>query len=269
MAGPPLTSGCWLLRLIRSAQLQLTRMADPLSELPQDTGYLPAHSHVAMIGVAGSHENSARMTRTIYNALVNRGHIMTRRTHHYSHNVQADASCASRHSRRRIRSWLYATSVLSERERCWSRLPSACIRDGKALVHGPLHNAHSAFSCTYLCTCICPMQLPGHRRAPHCRETDRRGAVWQLPDQAARSPSRPGRPRLGPGVITHRELPSRVVALSLKVQSLARIVSKQCQRVTFRMDLGLRSASGRPVPGELTPTRSRARVAGPGPWPPP
>jgi len=145
-------------------------MADPLSELPQDTGYLPAHSHVVLIGVAGSHENSARMTRAIYNALANRGYIMTRRTHHYSHNVQADASRASRHSRRRIRSWLYATSLLSQRKRYWSRLLFAYIRDDESLVHLPLHNAYAAFSRTYLCTCICATRLPGHRCAPHCRE---------------------------------------------------------------------------------------------------
>ena len=98
---------------------------------PSRHGYLPAHSHVVMIGVAGSHENSARMARTIYNALANRGYIMTRRTHHYSHNVQADASCASRHSRRRIWSWLCVTSLLSQRKRCWPRLSFACIRDGR------------------------------------------------------------------------------------------------------------------------------------------
>ncbi len=69
---------------------------------PSRHGYLLAHSHVVMIGVAESHENNARMTRTIYNALANRGYLMTRITHHYSHNVQADASCASRHSRCRI-----------------------------------------------------------------------------------------------------------------------------------------------------------------------
>ena len=100
---------------------------------PSRHGYLPARSHVAVIGVAGSHENSARMTRAIYNALANRGYLLTRRTHHYSHTVEADASCASRHSRRRIRSWLCVTSLLSQRKRCWPRLPSACIRDGTGL----------------------------------------------------------------------------------------------------------------------------------------
>ena len=93
----PLSKRVLAIEVIRSAQLQLTRMADPLGA-PSRHGYLPAHSHVAMIGVAGSRENSDKMTRTIYNALANRGYIMTRLTHHYSHNVQADASGASRHS---------------------------------------------------------------------------------------------------------------------------------------------------------------------------
>ena len=44
--GSPSQSGCWLWRLIRSAQLQLTRMADPLSELPQDTGTCQ-HTHTS------------------------------------------------------------------------------------------------------------------------------------------------------------------------------------------------------------------------------
>jgi len=40
-----------------------------------------------------------------------------------------------------------------------------------ALVHGLLRNAYAAFSCTYLCTCICFMRLAGHRCAPQWRAT--------------------------------------------------------------------------------------------------
>ena len=52
-----------------------------------------------MIHVAGSHENGAEMTRTIYMALANRAYMVTRITHHYSHDVKTGASGISCRSR--------------------------------------------------------------------------------------------------------------------------------------------------------------------------
>ena len=52
-----------------------------------------------MIHVAGSHENGAKMTRTIYKALANRAYMVTRITHHYSHDVKTGASGISCRSR--------------------------------------------------------------------------------------------------------------------------------------------------------------------------
>jgi len=239
-------------------------MADPLSELPQDTGYLPAHSHVVLIGVAGSHENSARMTRAIYNALANRGYIMTRRTHHYSHNVQADASRASRHSRRRIRSWLYATSLLSQRKRYWSRLLFAYIRDDESLVHLPLHNAYAAFSTR---TYALAFALRGFRDidAPHTagRQAGRSSAATGLDGQV---PSRPGRPPSRSRC--HHASRTPLSGCGAQPQGAESSThSKHKMSESYFLDVpGRRGASA--MPGELTPTRSRARVAGPGLWPP-
>ena len=218
-----------------------------------------------MIGVAGNHENNARMTRTIYNALANRGYLMTRIRHHYSHDVQTDAPRASRHSQRRRHVGLYATSLQSQRKRCWPRLPFTCIRGGRGgLAHGP-SRIYVAFSCTVLMHCICSMRLPGHRCAPHCREAG--GAQFgscrirrPVPVQAERAASRSRcyhasrTPLSGGG------------AWPQGVESSTHSKGHD-QRATFRLYPGGTACRVASAPGELTPARSRACVAGPGLWP--